>query len=349
MTDSDFNSDKESLAKEVRAKGFKKTSKRLREGKENHLGHRSSLDWRLDREIVCKKSTNISNHVEIEELKNIIAMSRTGEYLLSKENTEALEIYYDSQTILSQFYKDNDRFVITLNPNRPKGDLINMLVRELRHMSQYKNNALVNPMSFEPDGAVLLNRAQQADVVMISIKVAWELKLQGKNEAWGFIATSTNGDIAHAFEVNAQKDFRTLNNGEASRAAYDKFFEDRHTKIYDKHVIHQMLLDDRGYMKSGEKEEIVPISLFNNLGDVSGISNYLSLSVSKESPVDMRYSSVEDRSNANFLWFIKFERSFQEKEMQILEESVKKTAEVVDFAKTLKLRRSVPTIENPSN
>jgi hypothetical protein len=47
----------------------------------------------------------------------------------------------------------------------------------------------------------------------------------------------------------------------------------------------------------------------------------------------MCYSTIEDRSNANFLWFIKFERSFQEKELQMLQESVKASADIVDFTK----------------
>jgi hypothetical protein len=49
--------------------------------------------------------------------------------------------------------------------------------------------------------------------------------------------------------------------------------------------------------------------------------------------MDQCYATVEDRSNANFLWFIKFERSFQEKELQMVQESVKLSAEVVDFGK----------------
>jgi len=55
------------------------------------------------------------------------------------------------------------------------------------------------------------------------------------------------------FEIHAQKDFRSLNNGEAARAAYDKFFEGCRTKMHDKRIIHQMLLDDSGYMKVSRK------------------------------------------------------------------------------------------------
>jgi hypothetical protein len=207
-----------------------------------------------------------------------------------------------------------------------------MLARELRRAWQHSQGVLVNPMSFEPEDAVLVNRAQQADVFMVSIKIAWELRLLGESEAWDFMVGSPMADVTRAFELHAQKDFRTLNNGAAARAAYDKFFEDSRTKIHDKRIIHQMLLDDRGYMKAPQQHRRVSMELFCRLGELPHGSNYLS-GRHKRQPTDLCYATVEDRSNANFLWFIKFERSFQEKELKMLQDSVKTSAEIVDFAK----------------
>ena len=48
---------------------------------------------------------------------------------------------------------------------------------------------------------------------------------------------------------------------------------------------------------------------------------------------------VDDRANANFLWFIKFERSFQERERKMVEDSVRLSAEVVDLANWAKHAR----------
>jgi hypothetical protein len=322
-----------SFPKKPKTGGFKGASQRLRQGKENHISHRASLDWRQDQARVCDPRAGAGDRVDIEELKNLLMKSMTAASLLGSEGAGSLQIHYDPQVPLSQFYPRAGDCVITLNPCRPKGDLLNMLVREIRRAWQHQQGALVNPMNFEPDEAVLVNRAQQADVLMVSIKVAWELKLAGEAEAWNFMAGSPNlGDMTRVFEIHAQKDFRTLNNGEASRAAYDKFFEDSRTKLHDKRIIHQMLLDDHGYMKAPQKPARVNMELFKKLGEMPQGRNYLTIS-SKRSPTDMCYSTVEDRSNANFLWFIKFERSFQEKELQMLQESVKVSASVVDFSK----------------
>ena len=310
---------------------FKDTTRRLRQAKENHLSHRASLDWRQDHDRVCLPYGDVVDYVALEELKGILSKSRTGEVLLQDALRRGLKIYYDPQTPQSQFYPRGETCAVVMNPHRPKGDLLNMLARELRRAWQHGQGALVNPMSFEPDEAVLVNRAQQADAFIASVKIGWELKLIGESEAWDFLVGSPMASVTRTFEVQAQKDFRSLNNGEAARAAYDKFFEGSCTKSYDKRIIHQMLLDDVGYMKATHKQPKAGMELFRKLGELPHGSNYLSMR-GKRVPNDMCYSTIEDRSNANFLWFIKFERSFQEKELQMLQESVRVSAEIVDFA-----------------
>lgn len=313
---------------------FRDATGRLRQGKETHLAHRASLDWRLDQRTVCDKPDIAAEIVSIDALREILMQSRTAEMLLGDAREETLRIVYDAQVPASQYYPHSDvrAATITLNPYRPKGDLLNLLSRELRRHWQHVHGALVNPMDFEPDEAILVNRAQQADVLMVSIKIAWELKLSGISEAWDYMIGSPMSDVSRTFELKAQMDFRSLNNGEASRAAYDKFFESCRTKIHDKRIIHQMLLDEAGYMKSQKQRSRVSMDLFKRLGELPHGHNYLSMK-SGHAPMDTCYTSVEDRSNANFLWFIKFERSFQEKEQQMVQESVKLSAEVVDFAR----------------
>ncbi|MCE9507300.1 MAG: hypothetical protein K8R48_03150 [Alphaproteobacteria bacterium] len=328
----DIDRDGEPLVKKPKTTGFKDTSKRLRRGKENHIAHRASLDWRQDRDRVCTPFGDVVDYVDLAELKAVVIKSGTGEALLCGDSARGLNVYYDSQVPVSQFYPRDKECFITLNPHHTKGELLNMLVRELRRAWQYYQGALINPMRFEPDEAILVNRAQQADVLMASVKVAWELKLAGEAEAWNFMAGSPMADVTRVFEIHAQKDFRTLNNGEASRAAYDKFFEEKRTKAHDKRIIHQMLLDDLGYMKAPQKFPKVGMDLFRKLGEMPYGRNYLSIS-SKKPPTDTCYSTIEDRSNANFLWFIKFERSFQEKEQEMLQESAKASANVVDFTR----------------
>ncbi|HYD19467.1 MAG TPA: DUF6782 family putative metallopeptidase [Patescibacteria group bacterium] len=327
----DAGKDDASPTMKPKTDGFRQTAKRLRE-KETRLSNRAALDWRMDHSRVCEMNGSAAEVVPVESLLETLKKSRTGESLIADANPATLSIIYDRQSPASQFYVRGEQRIITLNPYRMTGDLLNLLVRELRRAGQHKNGALVNPLSFEPDEAILVNRAQQADVLMVSVKVAWELRLAGESEAWDFISATPLADVSRIFELKAQTDFRTLNNGEASRAAYDKFFEDSRTKLHDKRIIHQMLLDEHGYMKAGMKRPKVGMELFKKLGEMPNGRNYLSMK-SQRQPTDLCYATVEDRSNANFLWFIKFERSFQEKELQMVQESVKLSAEVVDFKK----------------
>lgn len=314
----DAGKDDESIMKRPDKRSLRDTSKRLRQ-KESHLSNRAALDWRLDQSRVCEENGWKADIVSIEQLKIIVLKSRTGESLFQDAGPDTLTVIYDTQSPASQFYVRGEERIITLNPYRPTGDLLNLLVRELRRAGQHKNGALVNPLSFEPDEAILVNRAQQADVLMVSVKVAWELRLAGESEAWDFLSATPMADVSRIFEIKAQADFRTLSNGEAARAAYDKFFEDSRTKLHDKRIIHQMLLDEHGYMKAGLKRPKVTMDLFRRLGELPNSRNYLSMKA-KHQPTDMCYSTVEDRLNANFLWFIKFERSFQEKELQMVQE-----------------------------
>lgn len=329
--DNDFDPKGEAAMQKPEKKNFKKTARRLRD-KAAHLGHRASVDWRLDVETVCDATRKPAAVIPVATLLESLSVSRTAADMLAQATDRPLNICYDAQNPGSQFYPRDNGFFITLNPNRPRGDLMNALVRELRHMWQYNKGALVNPLDYDPDEAILINRAQAADALMMSVKVAWELKLAGDAEAWNWLAGSPAADVGRCFENRARDDFRTLNNGTAARAAYDKFFEDSRTKIHDKKIIHQMLLDEAGYMRSIHGTGPAPREVFERLGQMPGGENYLTRRHDRP-PTSTDYMQIEDRSNANFLWFIKFERSFQQKEKEMLEESVRRTCEIIDFAK----------------
>lgn len=319
-------------------------SRRLRGEAGSHLRNRASIDWRQDQQRISKPFTQqgAEQTVSIATLTQTLLLSRTAVALYESLNADGLSVIYDAQTALSQYYPrakgNGPAHIIALNPHHPKGDLLNLLARELRRAWQHARGALVNPLTFEPDEAILVNRAQQADVLMMSIKMAWEQKLAGESEAWNYLVGSPMADVSRMFETKASGDFRTLNNGEASRAAYDKFFEGARTKLHDKRIIHQMLLDETGYIKSRTSRPQVTMDLFHRLGQLPNGRNYLAMSTDRL-PTDPMYATVEDRSNANFLWFIKFERSFQEKELQMIQDSVKLSAEVVELSKWTAARR----------
>lgn len=310
--------------------GLKNTADRLRNAKENRLSHRTSLDWRLDAKLVTTEEDKGLDLLYTDALMDTVLQSKTVESMMAEENMQNIEVIFDKQTKTSQLYAKKDKIIIALNPNKPQGMLVNTLTRELRHAWQFNNGALLNPMDYEPDNAILLNRAEKADALVFSIKAAWELNLTGESDAWDYMLASPIGSIVTSFEREVREDFRKFNNGKAAKQVYDSLFGRNHTKAFDKQIIHQMLLDDAGYMKKGDKKSFVKIEEITQLGDMPFSSNYIA--VDKDVlPIDEKYCKIEDRSNANFLWFIKFERQYQAKEIGMVQEVERETAEILQF------------------
>ena len=313
-----------------KTKNFKKRVNRLKNS--DQLDHRLKALWNMDHDIVSEPFDRYQPDLNIENLFDFLKESQTAQSLIYEAGGNArAEIHFDDQTPISQFFPEKN--IIVLNPDRPMPELACVLIKELRRAWQMEKGTLLNPLKFSPDEAILLNRAQQADSLMVSIRVAWELKLLGQNDMWNFMIGAPFADVTRTFEIHARNDFRSLNDGRAGRAAYDKWFEDQRTKIHDKRIIHQMLLEDTNYLeKRAERMEYLTDQMLLNIGDNPMGSNYMTLK-GHPSPRHEDYSEVMDRSNANFLWFVKFERNFQEKENEMLEESLSLSADVIDFAK----------------
>jgi len=313
-----------------KTEGLKEASKRVRQGRENHLAHRTSLDWRLAKAIVCKARDEKADLVYTDVVMDVVRQSRTANTLLDDAAMQNLDVIFDKQTKISQVYAKGDTLIIAVNPNRPKGELINTIAKEIRHAWQVAKGNLVNPMDYEPDQALLINRAQNADETAATVKAVWELNLAGEADAWDYMTVSSIGGIAREYEKTARADFRTINNGLAARKIYNALFTGIHTKNADKRIIHQMLLDDVGYMKQGGKKAYVAIDTFTKMGEMPFSANYM-LADKATLPNDPSFCKVEDRGNANFIWFIKFERQYQEKELEITAKAAE-TAQVIDFA-----------------
>lgn len=205
-------------------------------------------------------------------------------------------------------------------------DQVLLAAQELRRHWQHNHGALVHPLTFHPDQAVLINRAQLADLAVASVRVAWDLKLNGHNEIWARIENSSMSDLGRAHAREALADFRTLNNGKAGSAVFETWFLSERCRAQDKKLIQAMLADYRGYVfDSAEASHMVSIDLICALGEqpsVNGSStgqqgkNYLA-AYAQMILNDALFTNVRDRSNANFLWFIKFEREFTETEQEL--------------------------------
>ncbi len=214
------------------------------------------------------------------------------------------------------FY-DRRAGLIQINPNIDLSEMTLLCTRELRRHWQHRQGALIHPLTFQPDNAVLVNRAQIADLTVAMVRGAWELQLSGYKDSWDRVENSPMGDVARSFAREAFLDFRTINNGQASAAAFESWFLSERCRQQDKTLIQQMLADYKGYVFDMETDvQTITPNLISALGAMPYGKNYLSshVDIIMNDPI---FTDVRDRSNANFLWFIKFERSFKETEQEL--------------------------------
>lgn len=241
--------------------------------------------------------------------------SRMGAALLDFAYSHGVDLQASEQVGTARY--DREISKIQINPNLDKIEQTLLAARELRRHFQQRKGAMVHPLTFHPDHAVLINRAQQADLSIAMVRVAWELQLAGHKDAWEFVENSGMGDLGRAFAREAFVDFRSLANGKASSAVFESWFLSERCRHQDKKLIQAMLADHKGYVFTSEEiSRTVSIELITALGEQPFGKNYLA-PYAQMILSDVIFTEVRDRSNANFLWFIKFERSFRETEQAL--------------------------------
>ena len=252
---------------------------------------------------------------EIEALLEILCKSRLGEFYTGFAAQHGVTLVYSSQIAEADYDRRSGKILI--NSHLDMADQVLLAARELRRHWQHRQGALIHPLAFHPDNAILINRAQVADLSVSMVRLAWELQLSGVKAPWERIENSSMSDLGRALAREAFLDFRTLNNGEASAAVFESWFLSERCRSEDKKLIQQMLADYQGYVFDLETaaQGITP-ALISALGTMPYGKNYLAghATTIMGDPV---FTDVRDRSNANFLWFIKFERSFRETEQEL--------------------------------
>ena len=251
----------------------------------------------------------------IAELETALEKSRMGAAYLNFARANNVKFLHNTQ-VEDAFY-DRQKELILIHPRFDLGDQLLLAARELRRHWQYRHGALIHPLLFHPDSAVLVNRAQVADLTVAMIRLAWELQLSGIKDAWERIENSPMADLGRSFAYEAFLDFRTLNSGQAAAAVFECWFLSERCRVEDRNLIRQMLADNRGYVFDQEQsEKTLTPALISALGSMPYGKNYLS-AYAQTILADPVFNEVRDRSNANFLWFIKFERSFRETERDL--------------------------------
>ncbi len=262
-------------------------------------------------------STETTMSEDADYLLSLIAKSSSGAAMI--ENARKYETHFVMGGAVSSAQYDRRQNTVFINPHLSEADQVLLVSRELRRVWQHRNGALVHPLTFHPDQAVLVHRAQVADLCVAMVRVAWEIQLSGNIDAWERLENSSMADLTRAFAREAYMDFRSVNNGEASAAVFEAWFLSERCRQEDRRLIQQMLADYQGYVfENINPSTAVTAELILALGGQPGDKgkNYLSPYV-QAIMNDALFTEIRDRSNANFLWFIKFERSFRETEQEL--------------------------------
>ena len=281
----------------------------------------------LDNAVVItgeREKQNIA--LSIPDLRTILKKSRLATAYIECADQYNVSLVMSAQIETAVY--DRSAGQILINPDINKIDQIFLAVQELRRHWQHRQGALIHPLTFHPDNAVLVHRAQMADLIVSIVRIAWELQLADEKQIWNRIENSSMADLGRAFAREAFLDFRTINNGQAMAAVFEAWFLSERCRQQDKTLINQMLADHKGYVFELEQsEQAMTPSLICALGEMPFGKNYLAEHAMTIMD-DAIFTDVRDRSNANFLWFIKFERSFRETEQE-LQISADPTAEGV--------------------
>ena len=209
---------------------------------------------------------------------------------------------------------------ISYNPYLSVEKAVLGLSGAMRQAYLHKNGALINPLRFQPEDAVLVNRLHAADKKTFEIEIAWELRLSGNYEVWNLLMNGADHDLCTAYGVEAMSNFRSLKNGFAARMAFEKWFISGRCKLMDRTIIQIMLGNKIDLIfNDADTSRLVATDLVAHMGNRPSGKNYLS-SIVTTIMVDSMYTDVRDRSNANFLWFITFEKKMNEVEQELEED-----------------------------
>ena len=267
------------------------------------------------KDLTSIKDDNAEILQPADRIMALLSESRMAKSLIEFAHIYNVHIVESHQVGTARYDRTSGKILIQAGLGESEQCLL--AVRELRRHWQHRKGVLLHPLTFHPEQGILINRAQVADLSIAMVRTAWELQLAGKRELWAFIENSSMADLGRAFAREAFTDFRSLSTGKASSAVFESWFLSERSRHQDKKLIQAMLADHQGYVfASEEASRTVSIELMTALGEQPFGKNYLApyATMILEDPV---FTEVRDRSNANFLWFIKFERSFRETEQAL--------------------------------
>lgn len=275
-----------------------------------------STDIRFENEVLSKNKTHTS-------VNDVLDFGRkSGLFAGYLDFAQKHEIKFKFSTEVETAFFNKEKATILLNPSL---DIINgakALIKSLRTVWNYKQGILINPLTFQPEETVLINRLFSADLDITLISFIWDLKLAGHEDIWNDAMNGSDYDLYTAYAVEAMADFRSIKSGLAARATFEKWFISDRCKNYDRQIIQVMLANYAAHeIDNSTTSRMIAMDIITRLGSRPQGKNYLSAIV-PTIVSDSIYSEVRDRSNANFLWFVSFERRMAKMEQELHSEDV---------------------------
>lgn len=175
--------------------------------------------------------------------KNILKNSKTGAALLDWAEQAGIDFVLDKQLPVDAAYYSQTG-IVTLSSNVAESSPYNIalvLAHEIRHAVQDSNGFIqgkpwqrkdgLGALLISPDDMIIGTRLTEADAYAHQLQVAAELVVAGDQQGWDPIAEVTSKGslcvVAQRFAEVAMADNKTLETGEAMRAAFDAFMDDK--------------------------------------------------------------------------------------------------------------------------
>ena len=159
----------------------------------------------------------------IDSWKQILSRSKTGKAMLDEALARGIEIKTDGTIQPLGYYSPSEK-IIVVNPKRTDGEIIATLAHELRHAWQDNRGFFPSP-AMSPRDLVLMLHAMEADAETGGVKVSHELKQAGYPDALNGHLGTGYGDISAKYVEMVEKNPASADDGTATRAAYDQWFE----------------------------------------------------------------------------------------------------------------------------
>lgn len=258
---------------------------------------------------LCRNALKPAPAFNLDAARALLTLSETGRRLLDQADAMELRVRGDAAT--NGVRSDLKTKTILINPALPCEAAALLIGREIRRAELLSvHDALRNPES-----AILIHRTLQAELLTLPVQIAWELNLAGDKSCWNLLSASPLADLAYAYGQRASSDFRALRDGRAAMASFDQWFYSGRTRKADRALIQHLLsLGDAATCAGASAQKT--LDALRLIGERGLGRNYLIDNIAQLMQ-DGFYGDVRDRSNANFLWFVKFERSYRAAEAYI--------------------------------